>query len=151
MSEAWEMECSFLPRIPTEHLAQAVGDHKGRRTGRDLGSRRPPSSHTETPEPRVPAREPPESSSFRKHRPFLRGPAALPHDQRPPIFDDKHKAHLLLQEVLPDASSSVPLPQQDGYQICALLVCTPPVPPQSQGQCPGLAQHRQRPPLSPRL
>lgn len=66
-------------------------------------------------------------------------------------FDDKHKAHLLLQEVLLDASSSVPLPQQDGYQVCALLVCTPPVPPQSQGQCPGLAQHRQRPPLSPRL
>lgn len=77
MSEAWEMEaCSFLPRSPTERLARAVGDHRGRRTGRGLGSRRPPSPHTETPEPRVPAREPPESSSVRKLRPLPSGPGS---------------------------------------------------------------------------
>lgn len=101
------------------------------------GGRRPPSPHTETPEPRVPAREPPESSSVRKLHPFLQGPAPLLHDQRHLSFDDKHKAHLLLREVLPDAPSSVPLPQRDGYRVCVLLVQTPPVPPQPQGQCPG--------------
>lgn len=137
MSEAWEIEAgSFLPHRPTESLAQAVGDHGGRRTGRSWGGRRPPSPHTESPEPRVPAREPPESSSVRKLHPFLQGPAPLLHDQRHLSFDDEHKAHLLLREVLPDAPS-VPLPQRDGYRVCVLLVQTPPVPPQPQGQCPG--------------
>lgn len=63
--------------------------------------------------------------------------ARLPFCTASDTFDDEHKAHLLLQEVLPDAPSSVPLPQRDGYRVCVLLVQTPPVPPQPQGQCPG--------------